>query len=185
MNRFHRWLCRSSFWRRGLEKHILPWALEGVPLGDSVLEIGPGPGMATDLLLRRVPRLVAVEFDASLAAALHARTREITLQVVCGDGAMLPFPDGIFSGVVCFTMLHHVPSMEAQDRLLREARRVLQPGGLFAGTDSRHSGALAWMHHHDTYVPVDPGDFPARLKRAGFAYAQVDTQPRVFRFQAR
>ena len=34
-----------------------------------------------------------------------------------GDATKLSFPDGRFSGAVCFSMLHHVPSPELQDRL--------------------------------------------------------------------
>lgn len=185
MNHFHRWFCRSAFWRAGLRKHILPWALEGVALGDSVLEIGPGPGMATDFLLRRLPRLTAIELDPLLAAALRARTRDTSLSVVRGDGTNLPFPNASFSGVVCFTMLHHIPTPQAQDRLLHEVRRVLRPGGSFAGTDSRHRSGLKLMHYHDTYVPVEPGAFASRLRQAGFTQTSVDAQPRVFRFRAR
>ena len=49
MNWFHRQVCRSGPWRRRLEKQLLPWVLQGVELGDDVLEIGPGPGITTDL----------------------------------------------------------------------------------------------------------------------------------------
>jgi 16S rRNA (adenine1518-N6/adenine1519-N6)-dimethyltransferase len=37
------------------------------------IEIGPGPGALTELLLERTPRLVAVELDPSLAASLRLR----------------------------------------------------------------------------------------------------------------
>src|SRR5207237_8224164 len=41
--------------------------------GDSVLEIGPGRGALTDLLLERAGRVVAVEIDRALAAGLRER----------------------------------------------------------------------------------------------------------------
>ncbi len=41
MNWFHRQVCRSGRWRRRV-RGLLPWALQGVELGDDVLEIGPG-----------------------------------------------------------------------------------------------------------------------------------------------
>ena len=50
MNWFHRQVCRSGRWRRRVEGELLPWALQGVELGDDVLEIGPGPGVTTDVL---------------------------------------------------------------------------------------------------------------------------------------
>ena len=64
--------------------------------------------------------------------------------------------------VVCFTMLHHVPSVRQQDDLLREARRVLRPGGVFAGLDSLPRWKVRLIHLFDTMVPVDPATFPAR-----------------------
>lgn len=40
---------------------------------DTVIEVGAGPGNLTELLSRRAPRLIAVEVDAELAAALRRR----------------------------------------------------------------------------------------------------------------
>jgi len=70
MNWFHRHVCRSGRWRRRVERDLLPWTLEGIELGDDVLEIGPGPGVTTDLLRSRTERLTALEVDVDAAAAL-------------------------------------------------------------------------------------------------------------------
>lgn len=51
-----------------------------------------------------------------------------------------PFRDESFSGAVCFTMLHHVPPAELQDRLLREECRVICTGAVFAGVDRSRTG---------------------------------------------
>jgi hypothetical protein len=40
MNRAHRKLCSSEEWAQTTKDRTLPWALEGVELGDDVLEIG-------------------------------------------------------------------------------------------------------------------------------------------------
>src|SRR5262249_20128660 len=135
MNWFHRQVCRSGRWRRRVERELLPWALRGGGLGDDVLEIGPGPGGTTDLLRGRAQRLTAPEVDATAAAAVQKRLNDAGVRVVHGDGAAMPFADGSFSGVVSLTMLHHVPTAALQDQLLAEARRVLRPGGVFAGFD--------------------------------------------------
>ncbi len=45
----------------------------------------------------------------------------------------MPFPADSFSGAVCFTMLHQVPSPALQDKLLAEVHRVLKPGAVFCG----------------------------------------------------
>ena len=184
MNRLHRWLCRSEPWRRAVEEKLLPWTLAGVELGDAPLEVGPGPGLTTDVLRQRVPRLTCLEIDSALAASLSERMRGSNVRVIEGDAAAMPFESGAFSAVVAFTMLHHVPSAGLQDRLLREAHRVLRPGGVFAGSDSRTSFALRLIHIGDTLVPIDPGGFRARLEAAGFADVRVDAARSRFRFRA-
>jgi SAM-dependent methyltransferase len=158
--------------------------LQGVELGDDVLEIGPGPGVTTDLLRGLTPRLTALEVDAAAASSLEKRLDGSGVRVVHGDGAAMPFADGAFSGVVAFTMLHHVPSAELQDRLLAEARRVLRPGGVFAGFDGVHSFLFRLIHLGDTYSPVDPGTFGQRLEAAGFAGVVVERGWARFRFRA-
>jgi len=183
MNALHGWYCRSGHWRRTVEERLLPWALAGADLGADVLEIGPGPGLTTDVLATRVPRLTALEIDTALATAL--RRRQAAVRVVEGDATTMPFPDASFSGAVSFTMLHHVPTAAAQDRLLEEVRRVLRPGGTFAGSDSTTSLLFRLAHFRDTMQLVDPDGFAARLGRAGFRDAEVRVAKGAFRFRAR
>jgi len=188
MNQEHLRLCSSAEWASTVEHEILPWALHGHTLGADVLEIGPGPGLTTAVLARLVPKLSAVEVDPELAAALAERMVGSNVEVVHGDGAALPFESGRFSAATCFTMLHHVPSAELQDRLLAEVRRVLRPGGLFVGVDSLPSPDWWALHTGDVCVPVDPTGMQARLMEAGFGEAEVELSqpapPRRFRFVA-
>jgi SAM-dependent methyltransferase len=186
MNAFHRRYCASASWARRVEDELLPWALDGVALGDDVLEIGPGLGVTTRLLARQVPRLTVLEVDERFVARLGREFggRDGPVAVVAGDGAAMPFPDGRFSAAVCFTMLHHVPSPALQDRLFAEACRVLRPGGVFAGSDSQPSLRFRLIHTFDTMVVVDPATLPERLAAAGFAEVEVELR-RSVRFHAR
>jgi SAM-dependent methyltransferase len=184
LNRLHHWLCRSDRWRRTLEQRV-PWALGSAGLGQDVLEIGPGPGLTTDLLRNTSQKLTALELDARLAGSLRERTQGTNVEVVTGDATDMPFPDARFSGAVAFTMLHHVYSASLQDRLLREVHRVVKPGGIFAGCDSRLSVFMRLIHIRDTYVPVHPESFGARLEAAGFDEILVEKNSRAFRFRAR
>jgi len=93
--------------------------------------------------------------------------------VVLGDATDLAFPDGRFSGAVCFSMLHHVPSKELQDRLFAEAARVLRRNAPIVALDGLESDAVRAFHEGDTYQPVDPDTLPARLRTAGFADVEV------------
>lgn len=184
MNRIHRLYCRSSHWRRTVETRLLPWVLGDRPLGDDVLEVGPGPGLVTDALRRRGVRLTSLEIDPALAASLRARMPAPQVTVERGDATCMPFEDGRFSAALSLTMLHHVPSPELQDRLLREVYRVLRPGGLFLGSDSRTGRVFEMVHWRDTLMPVDPEGFGARLTAAGFRDVAVDVATKAFRFRA-
>jgi len=120
MNRFHRRYCASPKWEKLMLEKLLPDALEGVSLGDNVLELGPGPGLTTLALARTAPRVTAVEIDPELARITRDRTRSCgNVEVVEGDATALPFDDARYSSVVCMTMLHHLHDAAAQDRLFR------------------------------------------------------------------
>lgn len=183
MNVLHHWLCRSARWQRTIEQRV-PWALAGADLGKEVLELGPGPGLTTDYLRRSVAHLTAIEVDRKSAAALRARLPGDKVEIVTGDATAMPFADCQFSGSVSFTMLHHVPSAELQDRLLREVWRVLQPGGIFVASDSLQSWFMRVIHIGDTLVPVDPRTIGSRLEAAGFEVLAVETNADAFRFHA-
>jgi SAM-dependent methyltransferase len=184
MNLLHRLLCRSALWRWTVERCVIPWALDGVDFGEDVLELGPGPGLTTDVLRERAARLTAIEIDPRLASSLQERMRNTNVEVVEADATAMPFPGGSFSAVLSFTMLHHVPSVTLQDQLLAEAWRVLRPGDVFAGTDSMSSPLMRLAHLGDTMVPVDPGTFGQRLKTAGFDEVEVKKGLGEFRFRA-
>ena len=153
----------------------------------NVLEIGPGYGAVTERLCSRVDHLTCVEIDSALAEKLRLRlrTRYQNLTVLCESATDMSFRDSAFDGVVCFSMLHHVPSAALQDQLLAEAARVLRPGGIFAGTDSRYSRFFGLLHLFDTMVVVEPSSFSDRLRAAGFEDIQVDVAPGMFRFRGR
>jgi ubiquinone/menaquinone biosynthesis C-methylase UbiE len=184
MNFIHRRLCRSDRWNGVLKQFVLPWVLDGVDLGENVLEVGPGPGLTTDLLRPKVPHLTAIEIDAKLAQSLATRLHGTNVEVVNGDATAMGFSDARFSGAVSFTMLHHVASPSLQDKLLREVRRVLVPGGVFVGTDSLMSWSMHLIHIFDTLTPVDPKTFGSRLEAAGFERVWVETNPYAFKFRA-
>jgi ubiquinone/menaquinone biosynthesis C-methylase UbiE len=184
MNRLHHWLCRSDRWRATVQQRV-PWVLDSTDLGPNILELGPGPGLTTDLLRMSVERLTALEVDPKLASTLTSRLRGSNVKVIEGNATQMPFMDSEFSGAVSFTMLHHVPARELQDAVLREVFRVLRPGGFFVGSDSLQNWYMRIIHIGDTLVPVDPDTFGARLENAGFEVLEVQKNSEAFRFRAR
>ncbi|RMI31287.1 class I SAM-dependent methyltransferase [Nocardia stercoris] len=184
MNCWHRLLCRSTVWERVSGTRIVPWALAGTDLGDRTLEIGPGYGANIAALHRHTTDLTGLEIDPDLADRLRTR-HPGRLRVIDGDGTAMPLPDSTFGSVVCFTMLHHVPSPAQQDTLFAEALRVVRPGGVFAGADGLDTRLFRFQHLGDTCVPVPPDTLPARLTAAGFTDIRVDPGTAMFRFSAR
>jgi ubiquinone/menaquinone biosynthesis C-methylase UbiE len=175
MNKAHE-KCGSDEWRQAIREVILPWALGETDLGDNVLEVGPGYGATTDVLSQAVPRLTSVEIDDELAAMLTERFADVpAVRIVHGDATSLQYADDSFSGAACFTMLHHVPTVELQDRLFAEIARVLRPGAPLVASDSLASDELRAHHEDDTYNPVDPATLPKRLAAAGFDDVVVKT----------
>ncbi|MFD8749676.1 class I SAM-dependent methyltransferase [Kitasatospora sp. NPDC059577] len=168
MNLNHARVCTSPEWARQLQTSVLPTVTAGAELGTVMLEVGPGPGAATDWLRHRVERLVAVEYEQPAAEALAARFAATNVEVHHGDATALSFPDDTFDSVACFTMLHHVPTPALQNRLLAEVLRVLRPGGVLVGSDSLPGDGLHHFHEGDTYNPVEPAAFLTRLQTLGF-----------------
>jgi ubiquinone/menaquinone biosynthesis C-methylase UbiE len=184
VNLAHGLVCSSGWWARTVERELIPWGLANVELGEDVLEIGPGFGATTGVLARKPGSLSVIELDARYCERLR-RKLDDHVEIVQGDATDMPFADQRFSGAVCFTMLHHLPSPELQDRLLAEVSRVLSPGGVFAGTDSLGTGRLfRLLHARDTLVPVGPDELPARLEGAGLTSPRVSSSARSFRFRA-
>ena len=185
MNRLHHWYCNREAWKSHVREDLVPPAIGDLDLGGAVLEVGPGFGPATEVLSDRAGRLTALEIDRRLAASLRERLGD-RAEIVEGDGTAMPFADASFDVVACFTMLHHVPSATAQDRLFAEVARVLRPGGAFVGTDSIGRGIGFWLLHiGDTKVLIPPGGLPGRLSHAGFRDVQLSTDDDTLRFSAR
>ena len=184
MNKAHLQFCSSPEWARLVEDELLPWVLDGYELGEDLLEVGPGPGLTTDVLRRKAARVIAVELDLDLAAKLALRLAGSNVTVITGDVTRLPFPAGRFSSAACLTMLHHIPSAALQDAALDELARVLAPGGLLVGSDGLDTPARREIHEGDVFVPVDPGTLQSRLHAAGFARARVDIAGDRLRFAA-
>jgi len=172
MNENHA-LCATPEWAEFMHRDVLGPLLSDLELGAEMLEIGPGPGAATEWLRHRVGRLVALEVDPQAAEQLARRFPDSNVEVVVGDASHLEFADESFDSVGTFTMLHHLPSAAVQNAVLSEALRVLRPGGLLVGSDSLASTGLHDFHAGDTYNPVEASGLLTRLQTIGYAAVTV------------
>jgi SAM-dependent methyltransferase len=184
MNQYETWFCGTRLWRWVTRRQLLPWILQGSELGSHVLELGAGPGAATEELARLSSRVTSLEFDHSFAAKLGARANGSNMAVIQGDAATLPFADQTFSSAVAILMLHHLRSSELQDRAFAEICRTLRLGGVLLAFEIED----VWMHRvahiRSTFVPIAPASAFARLTAAGFSKVTVDIRRGGFRIWA-
>jgi SAM-dependent methyltransferase len=171
-------------WAERLQTDLLPWVERVGDLGDNVIEIGPGPGLTTDLVRRRVSSLTAIELDDDLAAALAQRLAGTNVEVLHADATRTGLPSGEFSTVLCFSMLHHMTSPQLQDQLFAEVSRLLRPGGMFVGVDALDSEFMREAHTDDTFVPVGIETVVDRFTTAGLSDTIVEPADYQFRFRA-
>jgi SAM-dependent methyltransferase len=118
-----RWAVNQRVAREMVRQDVHPEVADGFAADRCrrVLDIGGGNGMLSGLLLERGVPAIVVDVSRHVADA--------PVPGVLGDAARLPFPDASFDGAAALWMLYHLPDPVLA---LREARRVLRPGGLFA-----------------------------------------------------
>ncbi|MCU1442287.1 MAG: hypothetical protein JWQ59_437 [Cryobacterium sp.] len=139
----HESVLRSHTWRtvQNSAAYLIPELRAGLTL----LDVGCGPGTITVDLARRLAPGHVVGVDASAeivkqAAALAQDEAVHNATFQPGDVYALDFPDDSFDIVHTHQVLQHVANPIAA---IREIRRVLKPGGLFAARDVDYGG-VAW-----------------------------------------
>ncbi|MEY2918891.1 MAG: malonyl-ACP O-methyltransferase BioC [Pseudomonadota bacterium] len=149
-----------------------------------VVDLGAGTGQATIALKRRYPRGRVVAMDIAQGMLQQARQRQTLLRRfdrVVADAAALPLRDAAVDMVFSSLMLQWCND---PDRVLRECRRVLRPGGVLhfttLGPDTlvelRKSWQAADAGHAHVNRFIDMHDLGDALMRAGFAEPVLDVE---------
>jgi uncharacterized protein len=107
----------------------------GITRGDRVLEIGCGPGYFSPAVARACAHLTLFDFQSGMLDIAERRLKRQRLKNYSrqqGDAKALPFADGAFDLAFMVTVLGEVGDADAA---LREAARVLKPGGRLSVTE--------------------------------------------------
>lgn len=162
--------------RRFRERLLEPAHLQP---GESVLDIGCGTGTLAIAAKRRVGESALVHgIDASpeMVARAQRKAKRAGVGVVfeIARAQSLPFSDARFDVVMSTVMLHHLPRA-ARVLAVREAARVLKPGGRLLAVDFVTGSGKGLRAHFHRHGRVDPRDLIALASEAGLTV--VDSGP--------
>lgn len=137
-----------------------------------ILDVGCGLGAGTRRLARRFPEAKVVGGNLSSWQLAEARRGGLAHTLVM-DAATMPFPDGVADCVVAMESAQH---FDTRERFLREAFRILRPGGRIVLADMLFHDREpigSWMLPAANHVE-SPDAYAELLRAAGFAQASVD-----------
>ena len=158
----------------------LALALELIPAGGDVLELGCGAGIPMTAALAEGRTVTGVDISATQVEAARRNVPGATF--ILADMTGLDFEAASFDAVVAFYALTHVPRDEQVDLLVR-IRRWLRPGGLFLatmGADDEPGDVEAGWLGVDMYFSHFGAKANRRLvEKAGFVIesAEVAVEP--------
>jgi ubiquinone/menaquinone biosynthesis C-methylase UbiE len=153
----------------------------GVTPGETILDVGTGPGILIPYLLPLTGisgRVFAFDLSFPMIRQARRKTRSDNDLVVQADALKIPFGTGVFHRVICFAAFPHFADPALA---LQEMGRVLTSGGylVIAHLMSRKELAAHHASHNDVEKDVLPG--PVQMAdlftAAGFQLPEITDKP--------
>jgi arsenite methyltransferase len=168
-----------------------PTALAQLNAGGTVLDLGSGGGIDVLLSARRVGptgKAYGLDMTDEMLALANENKRKAgaeNVEFLKGEIENIPLPDDSVDVVISNCVINLSAD---KDRVLREAFRVLRPGGRFAVSDVVTRGEIAPEIRQSVLAWVgcvagalDEAEYRAKLSAAGFE--QIEIEPtRIYRF---
>jgi arsenite methyltransferase len=169
-----------------------PTALAGLNPGDVVLDLGSGGGIDVLLSAKRVGpagKAYGLDMTDEMLALANENRRKAgagNVEFLKGEIENIPLPDNSIDVIISNCVINLSAD---KDRVLREAFRVLKPGGRFAVSDVVTRGEISTEIRKSVLLWVgcvagalDETEYRAKLAAAGFA--QIEIEPtRVYRVE--
>ena len=127
--------CNQPYeaWKEALAK----WFMQpNIHSASDILEIGPGHGRWTKILLEHKPRTLAI-IDLNPEPVAYCKSLFPGVSAHVGDGRTLPFPQGCFDFIWSYDAFVHFEE-DVTDSYLRDIAKCLKTGGTAV---IHHSGA--------------------------------------------
>ncbi len=169
-----------------------PTALAKLNAGETVLDLGSGGGIDVLLSARRIGstgKAYGLDMTDEMLALANENKRKAgveNVEFLKGEIENIPLPDNSVDVIISNCVINL--SVD-KDRVLREALRVLKPGGRFAVSDVVTRGEIAPEIRQSVLLWVgcvagalDEAEYRTKLASAGFE--QIEIEPtRIYRLE--
>src|SRR6202162_5719228 len=169
-----------------------PTALAKLNLGEVVLDLGSGGGIDVLLSARRVGpsgKAYGLDMTDEMLALANENKRKAgaeNVEFLQGEIESIPLPDDTVDVIISNCVINLSAD---KDRVLREAFRVLRPGGRFAVSDVVRRGEIAPEVRQSVLACVgciagalEEKEYRGKLSAAGFE--QIEIEPtRIYRIE--
>jgi len=138
-----------------------------VPRGGRILDFGCGTGDISSHCASAGYNVDGIDFSTKMVARARARFRKESIRFQeCSNTLKLPFPDALYDGIICSSVLEYVVPLQAQ---LRELGRVCKDGGRAIMTVPDLAHPLRWLEGLErllvvTFRNILPHAYQARLE---------------------
>lgn len=161
-----------------------PTALTAIQPGETVLDLGSGGGIDVLLSAKRVGPTGKV-YGLDMTAEMLALAREnqqkagvTNVEFLAGDIEDIPLPESSVDLIISNCVINLSPD---KDRVLKEAFRVLKPGGRLAVSDIVVRGSMPEEVRHSVELwagcvagALEESEYITKLQQAGFEQVSIE-----------